>query len=106
MLVMERSVTRAVYQALAAARFLYERPGFHASMDISVAVLGIETAAGASVVNAFSPTVYGVPDYRRHERVASDELRSDLDGLVRRLLAPLFEVISARGYDPLAERRR
>jgi len=103
--VLERSVTRAVYQALAAARFLHEEAGFHGPVNIGVAVLGIEVAAGVSAIHAFSPTVYGAPEYRRNERVTSMELRSELDGLVRRLLAPLFEVISVRGYDPLAERR-
>ena len=104
---MEQSVTRAVYQTLAAARWLFEAAAFYGPADIGVAVLGIEQAGGASLADGFEPVpapVYGAPDYRRHERVTSEELQADFDGLVRRLLAPLYEVISVRGYDPLAKR--
>ena len=103
-LVMERSVTRAVCQALAAAGFIFEQAGFNGSVDIGIAVLGIIAASGATVVHAFTPRVYGAPEYRRHERVTSQELQTELDALVRRLLAPMFEVISVQGYDPLADR--
>jgi len=102
--IMERSVTRAVCQALGAGAFLYKRAGFHGSIDVGIAVLGIETVGGATLIRAFSgPPTYGAPDYRRHTRVSSAELR-DHETLTRRLLAPLFEVISVRGFDPFAER--
>jgi hypothetical protein len=104
MLIMERSVTRAVYQGLAAAARVYERAGFHGAIDLAVAVMGIESATGATLAQGFRQSVYGQPTYRRHDRVTSEELHSDLDGIVRRLVAPLFEVISTQGYDPLAER--
>jgi hypothetical protein len=102
--IMERSVTRAVCQALGAGAFLHTCAGFHGSIDVAVAVLGIETVGGATLISAFGgPPAYGAPDYRRHARVSSAELR-DHEALTRRLLAPLFEVISVRGFDPLAER--
>jgi hypothetical protein len=105
--VMERSVTRAVRQFLATVGWLYERASFTGRVDIGVGVLGIEDAVGAALAGAFEPgPVYGAPDYLRHERVTSNELRSDVDAITRRLLAPLYEVISPRGYDPLAERER
>jgi hypothetical protein len=103
--IMERSVTRAVYQPLAAASWLYERAGFHGGIDVAVAVLGIENAVGGTLFREFHPPTYGASDYRAHARVTSEELRSDLGGLVRRLLDPLFDVISVRGYDPLADNR-
>jgi hypothetical protein len=105
LLVMERSITRAVAQALAAAAFVYERAGFCGAVDLGVAVLGIEVAAGASVSHAFTPATYGAPDYRHDERVTMQELSAERDRVVRRMLAPLFEVISARGYDPFGDRR-
>lgn len=102
--IMERSVIRAVCQALGAGAFLYKRAGFHGSIDVGVAVLGIETVGGATLINAFrGPPAYGAPDYRRHARVSSREL-GDHEALTQRLLAPLFEVISVRGFDPFAER--
>jgi hypothetical protein len=103
--IMERSVTRAVYQPLATASWLYERAGFQGGTDVAVALLGIENAVGGTLFREFHPPTYGAPDYRAHARVTSEELRSDLGGLVRRLLDPLFEVISVRGYDPLADNR-
>lgn len=105
LLVMERSITRAVSQAFATAAFVYDRAGFHGAVDLGVAVLGIELASGASVAQAFTPATYGAPDYRHDERVTMQELSSQRDGVVRRMLAPLFEVISVRGYDPFGDRR-
>jgi hypothetical protein len=102
---LERSVTRALYQPLAAAAWLYERAGFYGPVDVGVAVLGIETAGGASRANILaSAPAYGAPDYRRHERITFEELRSDLDAVVRRLLGPLYEAISVHDYDPLSDR--
>ncbi len=103
--VMERSVTRAVYQPLAAVAWLYEQAGFHGPVDVGVAVLGIEQAGAASLApNRIHAPTYGAPDYRRHERATTEELSTNLGGLVRRLLAPLYEVISGRDYDPLGDR--
>lgn len=104
--VMERSVTRAVYQALAAARWVYEQARFHGSIDVAVAILGIESAGGGTLAREFYAPAYGAPDYRRHARVTSEELRLGLDRIVRRLLDPLYEVISVRDYDPFGDRGR
>jgi hypothetical protein len=105
-LLMERSLTRAVYQPLAVAAWLYERAGFYGSTDVGVAALGIGGIGGGSMVNAFGreERVYAAAEYRRWERVSGEELRDGLDGVVRRLLRPLYEVISVRNYEPLRER--
>lgn len=104
---MEQSVTRAVYQTLAPARWLFETAAFHGPVDLGVAVLGIERASGASRTDMFQPQpTYGAPDYRRHERVTSEELQTGVEGIVRRLPAPLYEAISVRDYDPLPKRER
>lgn len=102
--VMERSVTRAVYHGVAAAQWLYARAGFYGSVDVAVAVIGIESASGGSRHLAIERPAYGEHDYRRHERVTSEELRSHPRDLARRLLSPFYEVISVRGYDPFADR--
>ena len=104
--IMEQSVTRALYQPLAVAEWLFDRAGFHGSTDVGLAVLGIEGAGGASLINTFGQrtAAYGASEYRRHARVTGEELRGDLDNLVRRLLRPLYEVTSVSGYDPLADR--
>jgi hypothetical protein len=105
LIVMERSITRAVYQTLAVSAWLYEQAGFHGPVDVGVAVFGIENVAGASyAAHGGAAPVYGASDYRRHERVTSEELRSGFHDLVRRLLAPLYEVISAPHYDPFGDR--
>jgi hypothetical protein len=105
MFVMEGAVTSAIFQAIAVAAWLYEQARFHGPVDIGIAALGIEAAGAAARAKSHMPApVFGAPDYRRHDRVTIDELRSGLDDLVRRLLAPLFEVISVRDYDPLGER--
>ncbi len=107
MLVMEQSVTRAVAQALAAARLLYQRAGYFGAIDIAVAVLHIEQATGASRANDpfFDGPRYGAPDYRHHDRFLADELKG-LAAVTRRLLDPLFRVISMPEYDPFAAARR
>ena len=105
LVVMERSVTRATYQPLAAATWLYDRVAFHGPVDVGVAVIGIEKAGGASAAQEFRRQHYGQRTYRRHARITSEELRSDLDRVVRRLLDPLFEVISIHDYDVFVERR-
>jgi hypothetical protein len=103
--IMEQSVTRAVYQPLAVAAWLFDRAGFYGSVDTAVAVMGIEGISGATRIHGFGPfPAYGAPEYRRQERITGEELRSDLDGVVTRLLQPLYEVISVPGYDPLAAR--
>ena len=105
MFVMEGAVTSAVYQAIAVAAWLYEQARFHGPVDIGIAALGIEAAGAAARAKSHMPApVFGAPDYRRHDRVTAEELRGGLDDLVRRLLAPLFEVISVRDYDPLGGR--
>lgn len=105
LIVMERSITRAIYQTLAVTAWLYERARFHGPVDVGVAVLGIANVGGASyAAHGGAAPVYGGPDYRRHERVTREELRSELHDLVRRLLAPLYEVISAPQYDPFGNR--
>jgi hypothetical protein len=102
---MEQSVTRALHQQLAASAFLYERAGYVGAFDIALAVLDIEHASGASLVRAFEPgPVYGAPAYRRHERATTTELRQGLEGICVRLLMPLYDVISVRGYHPYAAR--
>ncbi len=105
-MLLERSLTRAVYQPLAVAGWLYDRAGFYGSVDVGVAAIGIEGVGGASLINSFNrgQRTYSNPEYRRWERVTGEELRDGLDGVVRRLLRPLHEVISARNYDPLRER--
>lgn len=104
--VMEQSVTRALYQPLLVAEYLYDAAGFFGSVDIGLAVLGLKGVGGATRVHAFEMPLYGADQYRRSERVTGEELRSGRDDITRRLLRPLYEVISLRNYDPLAERLR
>jgi hypothetical protein len=102
---LEQSLTRAVYQPLAVAAWLYNRAGFYGSVDVAAVVMGIEGVGGASGINGFGPfSTYGAAEYRRHERITGEELRSELDRVVIRLLRPLYEVISVPNYDPLAAR--
>ena len=102
-LLMERSLTRAVHQALAVASWLHERPGFHGAVDVGVAVLGIEGVTGSTQRRGFitGAPIYRAAEYRRHDRVTSEEMCSGLSEIVLRLLAPLYEVVSLAGYDPL-----
>ena len=103
LLLMEQSVTRAVHQAVACAGLICESAGYVGAVDIGVAVLHIEHAAAASLAQGWNPgPVFGAPDFRRHSRVLASSL-SDPRGLTGDLLAPLFEAISVRGYDPYAE---
>lgn len=106
LLLMERSVTRAVFQTLATAAWLYEQGGYAGAVDIAVAVLNIEDAEGAALSSGFgnSPP-YGAVDYRNDARVTTSELRLNAERLTSDLLAGLFDVISPRNYDPFAERR-
>lgn len=102
---MEQSVTRALHQQLASSAFLYQRAGYVGAFDVALSVLDIEHAGGASLVKAFEPSAaYGAPAYRRHERTTTTELTGDLEGICVRLLTPIFDVISLRGYDPYAAR--
>jgi hypothetical protein len=74
-------------------------------VDVAAVVMGIEGVGGASGINGFGPfSTYGAAEYRRHERITGEELRSELDRVVIRLLRPLYEVISVPNYDPLAAR--
>jgi hypothetical protein len=102
--VMEQSVTRALYQPLLVAEYLYDAAGFFGSVDVGLAVLGLKGVGGATRLNAFEMSLYGADEYRRSERVTGEELRSGRDDVTRRLLRPLYEVISLGNYDPLAER--
>lgn len=105
--IMERSVTRAVFQTLVTADFLYTRGGYAGAVDVGVAVLGIEHAIGAALSRAFEPgPEYGEPEYRHELRITTTELRRDPEGATRELLAGLFDVVSPRGYDPFGERGR
>jgi hypothetical protein len=103
---LERSLTRAVFQPLAVAEWLYVRAGFFGSVDVAVAVMGIDGVGGATRLHGFSRPTYGAPEYRRHERITGEELRGGMDDVVRRLLRPLYEVISVNNYDPFGERRQ
>lgn len=98
--VLERSVTRDAGQFAAVVGALYERGGYVGAVDLGVAVVGIETAAGASMINAFTPRLYGAPDYRQTDRITMQELTATHQAVVRALLAPLYDVISRAGYDP------
>lgn len=102
-LLMERSLTRAVHQALAVTSWLHDRAGFHGAVDIGVAVIGIEGVTGSTQRGAFigRAPIYRAAEYRRHDRVTSQEMSSSLSEIVLRLLAPLYEVVSLDGYDPL-----
>jgi hypothetical protein len=101
---MEQSATRAVYQLLATTKWLYSLARFYGPVDVCVAILGLTRAAGATRANGWNDApVYGAAEYRRHERIAGEELRDRPEDVTRRLLAPLFEAISVRGYDPFAE---
>lgn len=48
---------------------------------------------------------YGAPDYRHHDRFLVQELR-DLEVVTRRLLDPLFTVVSTRDHDPFEASRK
>jgi hypothetical protein len=102
--VMEQSVTRALCQPLVVAEWLYDAAGFFGSVDIGLAVLGLGGVGGATRIQGFEMPTYGAAEYRRSERVTGEELRSGRDDITRRLLRPLYEVISLANYDPLAER--
>lgn len=107
LLLMERSVTRAVFQTLVTAAWLYERGGYAGAVDLAVAVLDVEHAEGAALSSSFdNGSLYGASDYRGDARVTTAELRQDPEELTRDLLLGLFDVISPRDYDPFAERRR
>ena len=105
--IMERSITRALFQTLVVASLLYERGGYAGAVDVGVAVLGIEHATGAALSNSFdSGPIYGAAEYRHDLRATTTEIRRDPEGLTRHLLEGLFDVVSPRQYDPFAERRR
>jgi hypothetical protein len=106
LLIMEQSVTRAVYQLLGTVRWLYGRAGYFGAIDMGVAVLRIEQATAASAQNTFDEGhPYGAPDYRHHERIVAQEL-ADLRAVTRRLLDPLFAAVSISGYDPFEASQR
>ncbi len=102
----EHGVERAIAQPLGVMSWLYERAGFVGAIDIGIAVLGIRGCRGITTMEGFGATGtgYADPDYRRTERVTGIELSADLDNVVSRLLSPLFEATSRRGYRPLSER--
>lgn len=97
---LERSVTRDAGQFAAVVGALCERGGYVGAVDLGVALLGIERAAGASMINAFTPRLYGAPDYRETDRITMQELTAGHQAVVRAILAPLYDVISPAGYDP------
>jgi len=107
LLLMERSITRAVHQFLATIAWVYQRAGYAGAVDVAVAVLDIEQAISATLSQAFERgPAYGARDYRRHGRVTMSELVSDVESVVRQLLMPLYEAVSVRGYDPYEPARR
>jgi hypothetical protein len=78
--------------------------GFLGAVDIAVALLHIEAASGASIQHSFGgPPSSGEHEYRRHERTLTTEMLGDSRAIARRVLAPLFGVVSATGYDPFKE---
>jgi hypothetical protein len=107
LLIMEQSVTRAVYQLLGTVRWLYARAGYFGAIDMGVALLHIEQATAASrAQNMFDEgRPYGAPDYRHHERIVASEL-ADLSAVTRRLLDPFFAAVSIPGYDPFEASQR
>lgn len=106
LLIMEQSVTRAVYQLLGTVRWLYARAGYFGAIDMGVAVLQIEQATAASAQNTLDEgRPYGAPDYRHHERIAAQEL-ADLRTVTRRLLDPFFAAVSIPRYDPFEASQR
>lgn len=105
LLIMERSVTRAAFQALSTASWLYDIGGYAGAVDIGVGVLGIEHATGAALTSAFGGPAYGAPDYRHEARVTTTDLRQGPEAVTRELLSGLFDVISPRDYDPFADGR-
>jgi hypothetical protein len=105
--IMERSVTRAVFQTLTAAALIYQRGGYSGAVDVGVALLGIEDASGAALSNTFEGGPrYGAPDFRENLRTTTTDLRRDPEQVTRELLAGLFDVIAPRDYDPFADRDR
>jgi hypothetical protein len=102
----EHALERAVRQPLGVAGWLYEQASFAGAVDVGIVVLGIAGCRGITTIDASGGRGrgYGAADYRRSERITAVELQTDLDGVTRRLLRPLVEVISRRGYDPLSER--
>lgn len=106
LLLMEQSVTRALFQPLAVVAWLYEHAGYAGAVDVGVAVLDIERATGASLLRSFDGgTPYGAKDFRADARVPIVKLRQDLEGVTGTLLSGLFDVISLRDYDPFADAR-
>ena len=65
---LERSVTRDTAQLVAAAHDLYRRAGYVGPVDIGVTIGGLEQATGASLQNAFTPSIYGISSYDQSAR--------------------------------------
>jgi hypothetical protein len=105
-MVLERSVTRAVQQALGTMGWLYDRAGYRGVVDVGVVLWDVEHACGASTHNAWEPgPEYGAPEYRQHDRVTAGDLLDRCRQVSAHLVAPLCDVISLQGYDPFGEAR-
>jgi hypothetical protein len=103
LLLLEQSVTRAVHQTIACASFLYQRGGYHGATDVAVGILELGRASAASLHGGFDRgPILGANEYRRHARFTAAQLAHP-KSVTRQLLAPLYEAISVRDYDPYAE---
>ncbi len=103
---MEDSVTRATVQAVRAVSWLYERAGYHGSVDVGVANLGLANASGASRIRLhapYGPPRFEAPDFTRHARVSMAEMSRDSIEVARPLLMPLFDAISVGNFNAFAD---
>lgn len=103
MVIFEQIIAGNLASFFSALGAFYDAAGYHGSVDIGVAVTGIQggTSAHRRQALTFDPTPFEAEAYTRTARIVAKDLHRPED-LAGRLLKRLMEAVAGEGYDPFA----
>ncbi len=107
-LLLERSVIRAICQFVGVAAHISVAAGFGGSLEVGVHLAGLRGLVGASISGPSviaRPTPYTLDSYERFATRPVRALHQERNEMVSELVAPLFSVVSLRGYQPFEDAR-